>query len=244
MKETLPLSIVLPAYNAAGYLGHSLRMLEDHRRGWPDMEVIVVDDGSRDKTTEVAQEFAKDGVTCLRLPENRGKGAAVRAGMLAARGTYRIFMDADLPYDLEVVELMLRYLDFKEFDVVIGSRHVAGAQFEVQVPWPRRLASAFFTTAVSRVVVGGMVDTQCGIKGFRAATAERLFRLSVLDGFTFDVEVLYLAFKLNLDVKRVPVRQVRNEPSTISLPRQSAKMLLDVVSIPLRYYRGGYGTLV
>jgi dolichyl-phosphate beta-glucosyltransferase len=240
MTQAAPrLSIVLPAYNAAAFLRRSLELLREQRPHWPASEVIVVDDGSRDGTAAVAEEFAAEGVVCLKQ-ENTGKGGAVRTGMLAARGEFRIFIDADLPYDLSVVDVMLRYLDLKEFDVVIGSRHVPGAQFDVALSWPRRLASALFTTAVSRIVVGGMVDTQCGIKGFRAAAAERLFRLSVLNGFTFDVELLYLTHKLNLDLKRIPVRQVRNEPSTISLSRQSVKMLLDLVGIPLRYYRGGY----
>jgi dolichyl-phosphate beta-glucosyltransferase len=235
----LPLSIVLPAYNAAGFLRTSLELLRERRKGWPASEVIVVDDGSRDATAAVAQEFAGEGVVCVSQP-NRGKGGAVRAGMLKARGDYRIFIDADLPYELDIVDRMIRYLDFKEFDIVIGSRHVPGAHFDVKLSLPRKVASAIFTAFVTRLMVTGVIDTQCGIKGFRAAAAERLFRLSVLDGFTFDVEILYLAYKLNLDVKRLPVVQVRDEPSTISLPRQSLRMVADLLSIPLRYYRGGY----
>jgi dolichyl-phosphate beta-glucosyltransferase len=241
MPDTAPqLSIILPAYNAAEFLRSSLLLLREHRARWPPSEVIVVDDGSRDRTAEVAAEFAGDGVSCLRLSPNAGKGGAVRAGMLHAKGAYRIFMDADIPYELDAVDVMLRYLDVKEFDLVIGSRDLPGSRFVVHLSGPRRLASALFTAFVSRLTVTGVVDTQCGLKGFRAAAAERLFRLSVLNGFIFDVEILYLAFKLNLDVKRVPVRQVRNEPSTISLPWHSAKMLLDLLGIPLRYYRGGY----
>ena len=93
---------------------------------------------------------------------------------------------------------------------------------------------------MGRLAVTGVSDTQCGFKGFRSAAAERLFRLSVVNSFVFDVEILYLAYKLGLDVKRVPVRQVRNEPSTVSLARHGPGMLLDLLGIPLRYYRGGY----
>jgi dolichyl-phosphate beta-glucosyltransferase len=236
----VPLSLILPAYNAEGFIRQSLEILREHRKRWPTSEVIVVDDGSRDATAQVVEEFAADGVRCLRLPRNKGKGGAVRAGMLAAAGQFRIFMDADIPYELEAVDQILRYLDFKEFDIVIGSRHVPGAHFDVKLPWQRKIASAVFTAFVTRLMVTGVVDTQCGIKGFRAAAAERLFRLSVLESFTFDVEILYLAFKLNLDVKRIPVRQVRDEPSTIRLSRHTAKMVKDLLSIPLRFYRGGY----
>jgi dolichyl-phosphate beta-glucosyltransferase len=241
MTDTsIPLSVILPAYNAAGFIRQSLLLLREHRKRWPVSEVIVADDGSTDQTAQIAEEFAADGVRCLRLPQNKGKGGAVRAGMLAARGQYRIFMDADIPYELDAVERILRYLDFKEFDLVIGSRHVPGAHFDVKLPWQRKIASAVFTAFVTRLMVTGVVDTQCGIKGFRAEAAERLFNLSVLNSFTFDVEILYLAFKLNLDVKRIPVRQVRDEPSTIRLSRHTAKMVTDLVSIPLRFYRGGY----
>jgi dolichyl-phosphate beta-glucosyltransferase len=240
MADTpVPLSLILPAYNAAGFLRQSLLLLREHRKRWPESEIIVVDDGSRDGTAKVVDEFAGDGMRCIRQ-ENKGKGGAVRTGMLAARGQYRIFMDADIPYELDAVDTMLRYLDFKEFDIVIGSRHVPGAHFDVKLPWQRKIASAVFTAFVTRLMVTGVVDTQCGIKGFRAAAAERLFKLSVLNSFTFDVEVLYLAFKLNLDVKRIPVRQVRDEPSTIRLSRHTPKMVMDLVSIPLRFYRGGY----
>jgi dolichyl-phosphate beta-glucosyltransferase len=237
---TLPLSIILPAHNAAGFLRESLAQLREYRRRWPASEVIVVDDGSWDGTSDLVRELANEGVVLVRLPENRGKGAAVRAGMLESRGAFRIFMDADVPYDLDAVAVMLRYLDIKEFDIVIGARDLPGSHFAVRLSWARRVASRLFTVFVSRFAVTGVVDTQCGLKGFRAAAAERLFRLSVLDGFIFDVEVLYLAFKLNLDIKRIPVQQVRNEPSTISLPLDSLKLVWDLLGIPLRYYRGGY----
>jgi dolichyl-phosphate beta-glucosyltransferase len=239
-ESVVPLTIILPAYNAAGFIRQSLEILREPRKRWPASEVIVVDDGSRDDTAKVVAEFAGEGVTCLKLAQNLGKGGAVRAGMLAAKGQFRIFMDADIPYELDAVDLMLRYLDFKEFDIVIGSRHVPGAHFEVRLSRLRRLASAAFTAFVTRLMVTGVIDTQCGIKGFRATAAERLFRLGVLNGFAFDVEILYLANRLNLDVKRIPVRQVRNEPSTIALSRQSLKMVMDILYIPLRRHAGGY----
>jgi dolichyl-phosphate beta-glucosyltransferase len=160
--------------------------------------------------------------------------------MLAARGRFRFFSDADLPYELEAIDRMLDYLQRKEFDLVIGARDLPGSRFEVRPTPPRRIASRLFTVLISRLVVTGVVDTQCGLKGFRAAAADRLFRLGVVDGFAFDVELLYLAYKLNLDIKRVAVRQVRNEPSTISLPLGSLRMLWDVLLLPLRYHGGGY----
>jgi dolichyl-phosphate beta-glucosyltransferase len=241
MPAELPvLSLILPAYNAAGYLARSLQALLERRPSWPSSELLVVDDGSTDATAAIAAQYQRAGVVCLRLPRNRGKGGAVRTGMLAARGRFRIFTDADLPYELEAIERVLDYLDRKEFDLVIGGRDLPGSRFAVRPTRPRRIASALFTLLISRLVVTGVVDTQCGLKGLRAAAAERLFRLARVDGFAFDVELLYLAYKHNLDIKRIPVQQVRNAPSTLSLPLSSVRMLWDVLLLPLRYHSGGY----
>jgi len=239
-SATPQLSLILPVYNGAGYLSGSLQALLSRQPSWPSSELLVVDDGSADVTGVITAEFQDAGVRCLRLPRNRGKGGAVRAGMLAARGRFRIFTDADLPYELEAIERILDYLDRKEFDVVIGARDLPGSRFEVRPTLARRIASQVFTLLVSRLVVTGVVDTQCGLKGFRSEAAEKLFRLARVNGFAFDVELLYLAYKLNFDIKRIPVRQVRNQPSTISLPLRSVRMLWDVLALPLRYHGGGY----
>jgi dolichyl-phosphate beta-glucosyltransferase len=179
----------------------------------------------------------------IRLDRNRGKGAAVRRGMLDAKGAYRFFMDADLPFDLSALPEMLRYLDAKEFDVVIGKRNPRQlAPFEKRSRL-RRLASAVFTEITSRVVVTGIRDTQCGFKGFRAEVAEYLFSQSRVDRFAFDVEILYLAYKNDLDIKRVPVRLVSEDHSTVSVLRDGARMVFDIGLLPWRYYTGGYAMM-
>jgi dolichyl-phosphate beta-glucosyltransferase len=235
---TPELSLILPAFNAAGFLERSLAVLEAQRRDWPASEVVLVDDGSADRTGELLDRRAADWLRCLRLSRNQGKGAAVRAGMLAARGRFRIFTDADLPYDLDGLPNMLAALD-RGADLVIGARDLESSRFFVPRSRARRIASFLFTALVRRLV-GGVADTQCGLKGFRAPAAERLFGWARIDGFAFDVELLYLAHKLELAIERIPVLQVRNEPSTIS-PARSARMLWDVLVVPVRYHFGGYG---
>lgn len=236
-------SIVIPCYNGEPVIGRSLdtllRYCESARDCLGPAEIVVVDDGSTDASPTVV-ERGFPGVTLLRNERNRGKGAAVRRGMLHARGRFRFFIDADLPFALDALPDMLRYLDHKEFDIVIGRRDPAAIAPYVKRSRTRRVASAVFTELVGRLVVTGVRDTQCGLKGFRAAAAEYLFNQCRVDGFAFDVECLYLAFKNDMDVKRLPVRLVCEDVSSVSVLRHGPRMLFDVCMLPLRYHLGRY----
>ncbi len=240
------LSIVLPCLNGERYvreaLGELSRFLDAHRDEIPSSELLLVDDGSSDRTAQIVEaDFPR--VRLVRLEANRGKGAAVRAGILAATGRFRAFVDADMPYDLGVLPVMLRYVDFKEFHLAIGSRSAAPGAGSPGRGAARRLASWLYTLFVSRLVVTGVRDTQCGFKVFQGEVAGYLFSQSRIDNFAFDVEILYLAFKNDLDVKRVPVTQVRDEASTVSLLRHSLPMLASILRVPLRWYAGRYRLL-
>jgi dolichyl-phosphate beta-glucosyltransferase len=214
-------------------LGH-LQQERETLRSW---EVIVVDDGSADATHDIVTKRFPD-VRVLRHEVNRGKGAAVKTGMLSASGSYRFFIDADMPYDLRALSEMLRYLEVKEFHVCIGSRprgaHRIGRSFL------RRLTSFLATAFVSRIVVTGVRDTQCGFKGFQAETADYLFGQSRVDNFAFDVEILYLAFKNDLDVKKIPVALVTDHVSTVSVIRHGFGMLLEIFTLPFAYHLSRY----
>jgi dolichyl-phosphate beta-glucosyltransferase len=244
MQATAPrLSIVLPCYNGASYIRQTLTTLhgwlESRRDTIGTSELILAVDGATDDTAAAANASGVP-VRVVQIEPHRGKGAAVRSGMLAATGTFRIFMDADLPFDLAVIAEMLRYLDVKEFDLCIGSRAAKGTAYAVQRPGERRLASLLFTELVGRLVVTGVRDTQCGVKGFRAPIAEYLFRESKVDSFAFDVELLYLAFKNGFDVKTIPVRLNEDKPSTVRVLQHGLPMLIEVLELPFRYHRGGY----
>jgi dolichyl-phosphate beta-glucosyltransferase len=234
-------SVVIPAYNSAAFVVGSIESLLKFLDASPlrSYEIIVVDDGSTDGTAKLVRDRFPS-IEVVEHPSNRGKGAAVRTGMLASRGRFRFFLDVDVPYDLSAMHDMLRYLDLKEFDVAIGTRNAADVRRSGARPsGVRRAASYLFMQLVSRIVVTGVRDTQCGFKAFRADAAEILFADSTVDGFAFDVEILYYAFKRDMDVKRVPVRLVTSERSSVSLLRHGPRMLWDVLNIPLRYHFGG-----
>lgn len=233
------LSVVLPCYRAAPLARASVATLRHSldAAGF-DWEVIVVDDGGGDFAPD---EWEGDSrVVLLRLPVNRGKGAAVRAGMLAARGQSRIFTDVDLPFGTDLIPVVSAYLRDREFHVVIGDRTLPGSAYHLRTSPQRRLASALFTGFVGTIVTGGFFDTQCGLKGVRGDIADALFPLLRIDRFAFDVELVYVALKHRLDIKRIPVRLLHNETSSVRLLRDSARGFADVFRIKLQQLRGCY----
>lgn len=236
-------SIVVPCYNGGDMIRDSLQRLLAYLERWAALfepyEVIVVDDGSTDDTARQVRE-AFPGVVLVQHPQNRGKGAAVRTGILAAQGHCRFFTDVDLPFDLSALKAMVRYLYDKELDICIGTRNRERLKPLTKRTRMRRLASFVFTAFVSRAVVTGVSDTQCGLKGFRADAAEYLFRAGRVDNFAFDVEILYLAYKNELDVKRVPVQLVSEDRSSVSVFRHGLPMVCSTLMVLFRYNRGGY----
>jgi dolichyl-phosphate beta-glucosyltransferase len=228
------LSIVIPAYDEEARLGATL----DTMRAWlasraEEHELIVADDGSRDRTAEIARER---GARVVSLPENRGKGAAVRAGILASRGDEVLFSDADLATPIEELE-KLRAAIRAGADIAIGSRALAGADIRVRQHPMREMMGRTFNVLVRSLVMGGIKDTQCGFKLFRGSVARELFGRARVDGFAFDVEVLLLA-RSRYKVAEVPVVWRHVEQSKVSPGLDAARMLMDVVKLSLRRRRG------
>jgi dolichyl-phosphate beta-glucosyltransferase len=234
----IAISVVLPCYRAADLARRSAdRLAEFLGETFGSYEVVVVDDGGGD----FDPGWPEDGpVRLIRLPANRGKGAAVRAGMLASHGRLRVFTDVDLPYDLEPIVAAARFIEQRGFHLAIGDRTLPGSEYALNVGWRRRLASAVFSKLVGVFVTGGFFDTQCGFKAFRGDVARELFGLARIDRFAFDVELLYLALLHRTDIKRVAVRLRRNETSAVRLLRDSLRMLLDVARIRIFAWRGAY----
>ena len=236
-KRPVPvdLSVCLPAYDEAGRIAASLDRLCRYLAGWPDgAEVVVVDDGSRDGTFDVVERLVGRLGVPLRLyrhAENRGKGAAVRTGMLRSRGRLAGFTDADLSYPPEVFAAFAAAIAGGA-DVVVGHRHHPGQR----PPALRRAAHAAFRTTVRAMLsIPDVHDTQCGIKLFRGAAARALFGHSVVDGFGFDPEVLHLAVRWGLRVVEVDAPLTSASPtSTVSLLRDGPRMLADLVRVRLR----------
>jgi dolichyl-phosphate beta-glucosyltransferase len=233
-EEQVPqLSIVVPAYNEQARIGLTLiRTLEYLRQRSKSYELIVVDDGSTDETCRVVTEVAAgdERVRLLVQPQNRGKGAAVRRGVLEARGAYVLFMDADLATPIEEVETLLLYAH-DGYDVVIGSRGLAASDIRRRQPRARELMGRVFNLIVRSALLGGFRDTQCGFKLFSRAAARDLFGRQTIDGFAFDVEVLLLAKQSGLRIREVPVVWYHAPNSKVSPVADSAKMFGDLVRL-------------
>lgn len=196
-----------------------------------DYELIVVDDGSTDRTTAVVEALGHPRVRVLRRPQNRGKGAAVRAGVLATRGDEVLFCDADLATPIEEL-LRLRAALAGGADVAIGSRALAQSTIQVRQHPARELMGRGFNVIVRALALGGIKDTQCGFKLFRGDVGRELFAASRVDGFAFDVEILLLA-RPRYKVAEVPVVWRHVEQSKVSPGLDAARMLWDVVRLSL-----------
>lgn len=232
-------SVVLPCYRSASLAVASVHRLDAFFRGiGMSHEIIVVDDGGGDFPSQPWDSALNADL--LRLPRNRGKGAAVSAGMRSATGSVRVFTDVDLPYDLDLIPVMVGYIRDYGFHVVIGDRTLPDSVYLSDLSIQRRLASGLFSQFVGRLVTGGFFDTQCGLKGMRGDVADELFKLQRLERFSFDVELVYLALKHKLDIKRIPVQLRNNETSTVRLARDAAQAVLDVFRIKWYQVRGKY----
>jgi dolichyl-phosphate beta-glucosyltransferase len=233
------LSVVIPAYNEALRLPATLARVREHlaARGLRH-EIVVVDDGSEDATAEVARAEG-ELVRVLRHEPNRGKGYTVRRGMLAAMGERRLMTDADLSTPIEELAKLEAEID-RGFEVAIGSRAVAGARIEVRQPAYREAMGRLFNVFVQALLLPGLADTQCGFKLFTAAAAETAFGACHLDGFSFDVEALYIARRRGLRIAEVPIVWRNDAATRVGLGGGSAAFA-DLVRIRLLALRGAYG---
>jgi len=234
------LSLVIPAYNEQARLPYTLSQIEAFVCGEHiDSEVIVVDNGSQDATSAVVLQ-ASSAFPRLRLlrTDRRGKGCAVRTGMLAAHGDVVVFGDADLSWSVEDLPRFMALVD-DAAPVVIGSREGAGAR-RVDEPVYRHLMGRVFNRVVQALAVPGIEDSQCGFKAFRADAARAIFSRQRIDGFGFDVEVLYLARRLGFGIRVMPLRWEHKENSRVAPVRDTLAMLTDVLRVRFNAWRGRY----
>ena len=242
MRASRPaLSLVIPAYNEQARLPYTLSEIEAYVCSQQlDCEVIVVDNGSRDATSVVVQQAASR-FPRLRLlrTDRRGKGLAVRTGVLAAQGEVVIYADADLSWSVEDMPRFVAMVDARESPVVIGSREGFGAR-RIGEPSYRHLMGRVFNRFVQALAVRGVEDSQCGFKAFSQSAAKAVFGLQQVDGFGFDVEVLYLARRLGYPIKVVPLRWEHKENSSVQPLRDALLMLSDVLRVRLNGWRGAY----
>jgi glycosyltransferase involved in cell wall biosynthesis len=235
------LSLVIPAFNEAGRLPGTLAAVVAFVREqvWP-VEVLVVDNNSRDETRTLAEAAAAEHPFLRVLAEPvQGKGAAVRAGALAATGDYVFLADADLSMPLPEVRRFLPPL-LDDFDVAIGSREVPGA-VRYDEPFHRHLMGRVFNAWVRWVAVPGIQDTQCGFKCFTRDAARQLFAAQTLVDFTFDVEILFVARRRGLRIVEVPVPWTFRAQSRVRAGRDSLRMAAGVLRVRWNGWRGVYG---
>ena len=232
------LSIIVPAYNEEKRLPATLLRLREYlaASNWEFTEIVVVDDGSRDNTVTVAEAA---GVRVLRNPGNHGKGYSVRHGMLEAKGEWALFSDADLSSPIEEVERLWGAAEREHAPVVIGSRAVDRSLVGVHQPFIREMSGRAFNLAMRAVTGLPFHDTQCGFKLFESTAAREIYRKQTLDGFGFDVEVLYIATHLGYRTLEVPVRWNNVEGTTVSM-WLGAKGFWDPVRVRWNGARGKY----
>ena len=221
--EGIPyLSVIIPCYNEEKTISATLLAVDQYLQKQAfDYEIIVVSDGSKDKTAQIVEDFKKN-VKNLKLIDNQanhGKGWVVRQAMLTSLGQVRLFMDADNATSVEHFDKMKPYFE-QGADVVIGSRDVKdvkGAKVAVAQPWLKRQLGNVGNIVIQVLAVWGIWDTQCGFKAFSAAAAREIFSRTKIDRWSFDVEALALARKLNYKISMVPVYWVNNPNSRVNL---------------------------
>lgn len=242
MQTRPAISVIFPAYNEEARLEATLRETAEYfRMTGEDVELIAVDDGSRDGTSPLVHRLADEysNLRLIRLAANRGKGHAVRTGVLNARGELVLFADADGATPISEVERLKRAIA-EGADVAIGSRAAASSSVEVRAKLYRRIIGRAFHMLVSGLTVKGILDTQCGFKMFRSAVAHDLFSRMRIDGFSFDVEVLLMAQRQGLQIAEVPVNWEHKAGSRVNLVTDSFKMAIDLFVIRGHAIRGRY----
>jgi dolichyl-phosphate beta-glucosyltransferase len=241
------LSVIIPAFNEALRITNTLTSTASFllSKGY-DWEIIVVDDGSQDHTSEtvvkvVDQLGLNSAIKVIVLPQNRGKGAAVKAGVLASEKEYCLICDADLAVPIKDIERLWPYMDAAKTSLVIGSRTLPGSETLVQVKWYRKILGRVFNALLARLAPN-IYDTQCGFKLFPVPHAKRLALSQIEEGFAFDVEYLHLALRSEWKVSEVSVNWNHMEGSKVRIFRDSVRMFVSVMHIWFRSKIGAYGS--
>jgi dolichyl-phosphate beta-glucosyltransferase len=244
LSPSVELSVIIPAYNEAPRLLPTLERLDAHLAAQAlRYEILVVDDGSTDETCAVVASAMTTmaSLSLVRQWPNRGKGAAVRSGMLAARGELRVMCDADGSMPPEQLPRLLAPVVAGRAEIAIGSRYASGAKTDVKQPVYRVLWSRLCNKVIQRSLVPRVLDTQCGYKAFTAAAARNLFASATIDGWAFDLEILALARRRGFTIEEVGVEWKDDGRSRVNPLRDMWKVIREALTIRRNLKRGVYG---
>lgn len=238
--ESPLLSIIIPAHNEEQRLPNTLRQVFNFLKSQAyQAEVLVVENGSQDKTYEIAKSYANQFPMYTVLKEFLpGKGRAVQKGMLAAHGQFRFMCDADLSMPIAEVNRFIPP-ELSDFDIAIASREAPGA-VRYNEPEYRHLGGRAINLMIRMLALPGLHDTQCGFKCFRAAVAEDIFNLQTLTGWSFDIELLYIASRRNYRIREIPIPWYFNSATKLSPVQDALQMALDIWTIRRNAHRGLY----
>ena len=228
-------SIVIPAFNEEPRIARTLRLTLDYLRDVsPESELIVVNDGSTDATGTITREVFSETKVATQLLENfpnRGKGAAVRSGLLAAQKPIGLFFDADLSTPLGETPKVIEPIANGNVDIAFGSRAIDRSLIGQHQPWRREQGGRVFNLLVRLATGLPFWDTQCGFKAFRLDVCRPILEAAHIDGFAFDVELLYLAQRAGLRIREIPVRWNHAEGSKVDFIHDSLRMLREVIAL-------------
>lgn len=232
------LSLIIPAYNEESRLSSTLNTVDAYLSGLgKSYEIIVVNDGSSDDTQKVLKEqiARTSALRIISYKDNCGKGYAVRQGIFASRGDYVMFSDADLSAPIDELPKLLNAVE-NGYDVAVGSRAVKGAVIPVHQPLYRELGGKGLNLVIRALAVPGIHDTQCGFKLFKGDVAREVFAKCFLDGWSFDVEILYLSKRLGYTVAEIPVKWAHSEGSKLHPFTAGIKVIKDIIRLRLHRY--------
>ncbi len=231
----MKVSLCIPMYNESSIINDTLKTVSEYMKNtFEDYEVIFCDDGSRDNCRAAVENFSDPNILAVGYENNRGKGCAIRHGVMSASGDVIIFTDCDLAYGLEVVKTAADiFASDDSIDMVIGSRNLSGDGYEGYTPI-RKIASKIYIRCLSLIGGFNLSDSQCGFKGFRRDMAKKIFSECEVDGFAFDFEVIIKGVNFGAKIKEMPVKIINHRESKIHVFSDSIKMLRDAYQIKKR----------
>ena len=230
----MKISVVIPMYNESAIIKNTALYLSEYmQNNFDSYEIIFSDDGSSDKSAEIVRSLALDNICVVESKENHGKGSAVRAGVNKAAGDIILFTDADLAYGTEVIGRAYEVISQSDCGVLIGSRSIEKGSYG-EYPCTREIFSKIYVKIICCIAGFNVSDSQCGFKAFKNDIAKKIFALSEVEGFSFDLEIIMLAKKIKADMIEFPVKIISHSKSSVSIFKDGIKMLCDLLKIKQR----------